>query len=72
MLSRNVSLLRKGDNERREEFARTMLGKMDTDPHFIDSMKNFNWLIALFHLALRFLWKFEEQWLKNQKRKYEV
>ena len=37
-LSRNMSFLREGDNERRDEFARTMLGKMDTDPHFIDSI----------------------------------
>ena len=34
-----MSLLREGDNERREEFARTMLGKMETHPHFIDPVK---------------------------------
>ena len=39
-LSRNVSLLREGVKEQREEFARTMLGKMETDPHFIKAMGN--------------------------------
>ena len=38
MLSRNMSFLREGDNERCIELARTMLGKMETDPHFIDSI----------------------------------
>ena len=33
-----MSILREGDNERREKFARTKLGKMETDPHFIDSI----------------------------------
>ena len=31
-----MSLLREGDNERREEFGRTMLGNMETYTHFID------------------------------------
>ena len=39
-LLRNTSFFREGDNERREEFDRdrTMLGKMETNPHFLDSI----------------------------------
>ena len=33
-----VHALREGDYERREEFARTMLGKIETDAHFLDSI----------------------------------
>ena len=33
-----MSSLRGGDYEQREEFVRTMLGKMETDAHFLDSI----------------------------------